>query len=592
MLRKEVVLKQLQKLYQKYNNCITKWIFPVFLLIYPLIKINQGVDVSDSTYSLGNYLFFPEMKGMWVISTYLSNVIGWLMLKLPFADRLLVMNLYTGLLVSALVLFLYYVMQKWMPAWIVFMGEVIAIGFLWIPTGILYNYLTYVFFAVGAVFLYKSLAEEKNALLVVAGIMLGMNVWVRVSNLTEMALILCVWYHCYIRRERIQSVWRTLFCKTGWCITGYAVGALVPLLVILMQYGLGGIMDMITGLSRMQSSDDTYTIFSMVKASIDAYIRTGKWAIFIVAGMVLGFAMFVVKKETFVPLKKVIYLMGIAVLLRFFWGRGMFSFRYYEDYTSMYEWGMLGLYLAFAACMYLLSAKAVSSSERLWGMFSLVILCITPLGSNNYTYQNLNNLFLTAPITLYAFVKWFRRRYPEEKRVLLFPSKAMLSTLALMILIQSVGFHCCFVFRDGMDGTKRDTVIVEPRAVSGMKTTADNAQELAGLLMFVEEESSSNEKVGESRAVYFGDCPGLAYFLGKPAAIDTTWPDLDSYSVKQLEDGLANLEENPIIIIRNTGPTSDSYVEKQELLQNYMSTNCYEAAYQNDGYTVYQPQKR
>ena len=110
--------------------------------------------------------------------------------------------------------------------------------------------------------------------------------------------------------------------------------------------------------------------------------------------------------------------------------------------------------------------------------------------------------------------------------------------------------------------------------------------------MFVEEESSSNEKVEESRVVYFGDCPGLAYFLGKPAAIDTTWPDLDSYSVKQLEDGLANLEENPIIIIRNTEPTSDSYVEKQELLQNYMSTNYYEATYQNDGYTVYQPQKR
>lgn len=582
-------MKQLQILYQKYNNCIVKWIFPLILLLYPLIKINQGVDVSDSTYSLGNYLFFPEMKGMWVVSTYLSNVIGWLMVKLPFADRLLVMNLYTGLLVSALVLFLYYFMQKWMPAWIVFVGEVIAVGFLWIPTGILYNYLTYGFFAIGALLLYKGLVEEKNCLLVVAGVILGLNVWIRVSNLTEMALIVCVWYHCYIRRERIQNFWQTLLKKTGRCIAGYAAGAVVPLIAILIQYGLTGIKDMISGLSQVQSADDSYSLLSMIAATIDAYARTSKWAVFILAGMVLGLAMFAVKKELFVPLKKVIYVAGILVLIRFFWGRGMFSFRYYEDYTSMYEWGMIGLYLAFAAGIYLLSAKAVSSSERLWGMLSLVILCITPLGSNNYTYQNLNNLFLTAPITLYAFVKWFRRRYPEEKRVLLFPSKSMLSVVALMILIQSVGFHCCFVFRDGMDGTKRDTVIMEPKTVSGMKTTADNAQELAELLMFVEEESSSNEKVEESRVVYFGDCPGLAYFLGKPAAIDTTWPDLDSYSVKQLEDGLANLEENPIIIIRNTEPTSDSYVEKQELLQNYMSTNYYEATYQNDGYTVYQP---
>ena len=580
-------MKQLQKLYQKYNNCITKWIFPLILLLYPLIKINQGVDVSDSTYSLGNYVFFPQMKGMWVVSTYLSNVIGWLMVKLPFADRLLVMNLYTGLLVSALVLFLYYTMKKWMPEWIVFMGEMLAIGFLWIPTGILYNYLTYGFLAAGALLLYKGLVEEKDCMLTYAGIILGLNVWVRVSNLTEMALIVCVWYYCYIRRQRIQNIWQTVFKKTGWCIAGYAVGAIVPLTAILIQYGFGGIMDMIAGLSNVQSVDDSYTIFSMIGATIDAYTRTGKWAAFVLAGMVLGLAMFVVKKESFVPLKKVVYLTGIVVLFRFFWGRGMFSFRYYEDYSSMYEWGMLGLYLAFAACIYLLSAKAVSSSERLWGMVSLVILLITPLGSNNYTYQNLNNLFLTAPITLYAFVKWFRRNYPAEKKILLFPTKAMLSALALMILIQSVGFHFGFVFRDGMDGTERDTMITQPQAVAGMKTTKSNAEALSGLLTHMDEKADEKQ-----RAVYFGDCPGLAYLLSKPAALDTTWPDLASYSLTQFENGLASLQDRPVIIIRNIERDNKVWIDKKEILQDYMSAKHYEIVYQNDGYTVYQPQEK
>lgn len=585
-------MKQLQKLYQKYNNCITKWIFPLILLWYPLIKINQGVDVSDSTYSLGNYLFFPEMKGMWVVSTYLSNVIGWLMVKLPFADRLLVMNLYTGLLISALVLFMYFFMRKWMPEWIIFIGEIIAIGFLWIPTGILYNYLTYGFLAVGALLLYKGLVEEKDRLLIAAGVILGLNVWIRVSNLTEMALIVCVWYHCYIRRERIQNFWQTLLRKTGRCIAGYAVGAIVPLIAILLQYGLSGIMDMVAGLTQVQNVDDSYTIFSMIGAAIDAYVRTGKWAAFIVAGMVLGLAMFMVKKESFIPVKKAVYIAGILVLIRFFWGRGMFSFRYYEDYSSMYEWGMIGLYLALAACIYLFVAKGVSSSEKLWGMLSLVILCITPLGSNNYTYQNLNNLFLTAPITVYAFVKWFRRRYPAEKKVLLFPSKAMVSALALMILIQSVGFHLVFVFRDGMDGTKRNTTIMEPKAVAGMKTTKINAKALSGLLVYMEKEHDADNSETEIRAVYFGDCPGLAYLLRKPAAIDTTWPDLASYSLTQFEDSLASLEDRPVIIIRNVESDSEVWIAKKEVLQDYMSAKHYESAYENEGYTVYQPQEK
>lgn len=585
-------MKQLQKLYQKYNNCITKWIFPLILLWYPLIKINQGVDVSDSTYSLGNYLFFPEMKGMWVVSTYLSNVIGWLMVKLPFADRLLVMNLYTGLLISALVLFMYFFMRKWMPEWIIFIGEIIAIGFLWIPTGILYNYLTYGFLAVGALLLYKGLVEEKDRLLIAAGVILGLNVWIRVSNLTEMALIVCVWYHCYIRRERIQNFLQTLLRKTGRCIAGYAVGAIVPLIAILLQYGLSGIMDMVAGLTQVQNVDDSYTIFSMIGAAIDAYVRTGKWAAFIVAGMVLGLAMFMVKKESFIPVKKAVYIAGILVLIRFFWGRGMFSFRYYEDYSSMYEWGMIGLYLALAACIYLFVAKGVSSSEKLWGMLSLVILCITPLGSNNYTYQNLNNLFLTAPITVYAFVKWFRRRYPAEKKVLLFPSKAMVSALALMILIQSVGFHLVFVFRDGMDGTKRNTTIMEPKAVAGMKTTKINAKALSGLLVYMEKEHDADNSETEIRAVYFGDCPGLAYLLRKPAAIDTTWPDLASYSLTQFEDSLASLEDRPVIIIRNVESDSEVWIAKKEVLQDYMSAKHYESAYENEGYTVYQPQEK
>ena len=80
-------------------------------------------------------------------------------------------------------------------------------------------------------------------------------------------------------------------------------------------------------------------VISMPKAKappgLDAYVRTGKWVAFIVAGIVLGLAMFYVKKDSFVVIKKVLYLAGVAVLLRFFWGRGMFSFRYYEDYSSM-----------------------------------------------------------------------------------------------------------------------------------------------------------------------------------------------------------------------------------------------------------------
>ena len=574
----------LQRIYRKYYNCITKWIFPIILLVYPLIKINKGIDVSDSTYSLGNYLFFDRLEGTWVISTYLSNVVGWLLTKLPFGTMLIGMNLYTGLFVSGLVIALYFLLRKWMPDWIVFAGEFIAIGFLWIPTGILYNYLTYIFFALGAVFLYKGLVEEKKKVLVLAGIMLGLNVWVRIPNLAEMALIVCVWYYCYIRKENLQNTLQ----RTGYCVAGYAAGVAVPLIMILIQYGFSGIVEMVQGLSQIQSGDDSYSIFSMIKMTLNAYFRSGKWVAFIVMGIVLGTGMFFVKRDSYVAVKKFVYLAGIAVLMRFFWGRGMFSFRYYEDYTSMYEWGMIGLYLAIVACGYLFFAKGVSDAERLWGMISLIVICITPLGSNNYTYQNINNLFLVAPITVYAFVKWFRRRYPEDRKVLQFPWKTMVAVMAMMILVQSIGFHMNFVFRDGMDGTPRDTKVLALASVAGMMTTQKNAEELGGLLAYLETEKSKDSGT-QTEAIFYGDCPGLPYLSQIPSAIGNSWPDLDSNPVDWMEEELMELEVRPLVVIRKVEPTSDSFVVKKEMLQDYMSVNHYDIAYENNGYTVYKP---
>ena len=122
------------------------WLFPLILLVYPLLWANQGIDVSDPTYSLTNFRFFPELAGTWPIATWLANVAGFLLMKLPFGGTLLGMNLYTRLFISAMALLAYFFLRGKMPAWMAFAGEIIAISFCWCPSTILYNYLTYFLF--------------------------------------------------------------------------------------------------------------------------------------------------------------------------------------------------------------------------------------------------------------------------------------------------------------------------------------------------------------------------------------------------------------------------------------------------------------
>ena len=576
-------MKQMKKIYHRYYEIITKYIFPVILFLYPFLTVNQGVDVSDSTYSFSNFLFFENMEGMWVISTFVSNVCGWLLTKLPMGTTILGMKFYATFLNSGTVLMVYVMFRKWMPAWIAFLGEMIAVGFCWIPAGIFYNYLSYFFFTLGAFLLYQGLVEEKEGLLVAAGGVLGFNVFVRIPNLTEMALIIGLWYYLACKRQKINVI----IDKTLKCLTGYIVGILIPLAGVIYRFGISGIVDMVQGLTGIQSSDDTYSAFSMITSVIDAYRRTFKWVLLIFIGIAMGMAMFFCLKGKYERIKKCLYLMGMLVLLRFLWGRGMFSFRYYEDYSSMYEWGMIGLYLIWIAGIYMLSSKKNSLEEKLWAVMVLVITVVTPLGSNNYTFQNLNNLFLTAPFAFYTYVKIFRRR-PGKGMIskVTFPWKAMLVMLGMMIMVQSVGFHSQFVFRDGMDGTKRDYCFEEPETVKGMYTTQANGESLQELIQYVEK-----KELGQKEVVLYGDCPGLSFILGMPFAIGTSWPDLGSYHYETFVRDLDELETAPVVIIKNTQSSEEQSKRKKSYLMNFLNSNEYINVFNNGTYGVYITQK-
>ncbi len=573
-------MSSLKRLYRDYEKIWCNLVFPLILSFYPLVMIGQGVDVSDSTYSLSNFFYFEKMEGMWVVSTYLANLCGWGLTRLPLGTTLYGMNLYTSLLVTATVLLVYTQLRKWMPAWIVFVGELVAVGFLWIPSTILYNYLTYFLFAAGTILLYKGLVEAKNLWLLLAGVMLGLNVFVRIPNVTEMALILGLWYYLWMEKKSISVIGK----KTLICMVGYVTGLVLPLSLVLLQYGVSGLAEAIRGLTAIQAADSSYSPMAMILSVVTAYGRSGKWAVVLGVAAGLGMAMFALRKGQLEKPKRIVFLLGILLLLRFLWGRGMFSFRYYEDYTSMYEWGMIGLYLSWISAAYLLGSARATLEEKLWAVLVMIILMITPLGSNNYTYQNLNNLFLVAPFTLYTFVKVFRYRGGEGPLSgLAFCWKAMVAAAGVMILVQSIGFHLHFRFRDGMDGTPRDYRLASPEAAAGMSTTRENGEALEGLYAFLQEEN----KLAGSSVILYGDCPGLSFLLKMPFALQTAWPDLDSHPYTAFADDLEGTQTNPIVILRNREPVGEQGKKKKDYLLEWMNGRGYTCKYYNDSYLVY-----
>lgn len=592
---------------EKYLTVMGEILFPVILLLFPLLKVNQGVDLTDTPYSLGNYRFFAQAEGVWVLSTFLSNVAGFVLTKLPMGGTMLGMKIYTSLLISAMALLSYRFFKTKMPSWMAFLGEVAAIGFCWCPTGILYNYMTYFFFLTGAIFLFRGLAGSRPICLVIAGVCLGLNVAVRVPNILEVSLIVVLWYYGALKKKSFEQIAK----ETGLCVLGFLAAQAVMFAVMSALYGIGAYGEMIAGLFGMAGSASDYTLGEMLLSIWSAYLRGFKWMLYMILCILPGIPFFMIQKEKFPLLRKIIYCACIAFLFYVLGRWGMYNFRYYQKESAL-QWGVIFLLITIVLCIWTLFTKMMDDEWKLIGCMVLVVVLVTPLGSNNYVWPALNNLFLVAPVTfwlLYRFVLWGREYLDATEKVTLFPVKAMVGGIMIVFLVQSIGIGFGYVFKDGENGEERSVKVENNAVLAGMYTTPLNAETLDEISIFMTEHET--EYVGKELILY-GDICGLSYYLDKAPAIFTSWPDLDTNSLERLTADLNGISgeisekgQRPLVIVT---PALDAYYrqdaeamqwlgtdedvclvdEKLSAIMSFMDKNSYTQVFANEAFVVYE----
>lgn len=562
--------KKLTGMSVKTKTILKNYIFPLALLLLPLRHIWLGVDISDTGYNLACFRWFGELDGMWVYVTYLANAAGHLFTKLPLGDTMPGMNLYCSLVVSGIALCAWYFLKEKIPFGIVFAGEVLAVLLCWCPHVILYNYLTYLVLIGGTVLLYKGIQSEKKGYYVAAGLVLGLGVGVRFSNLTHMALILGLWYDSFLKKKKIS---RTV-TDTLYCVAGYGAGVAFFLLMIQLQYGLSGYFTMLFGLQQMSGGASGYSTGEMIAGAFIDYFGSMKWGVLFLVYMAAGILFFRIRRERFTKTKKAVFVLGLIVLLRLVYGRGMFGFDYHT-YFSVFWWVSLFNTAALVCSALAIFRKDTDDREKLLAMLTLVTILILPLGSNNRSYPVINDLFLIAPVTLYFLGKFL----PQS-----FPVRSVAAGCLLVFAVQSIGFGTVFVFRDGSYGEKRDAKIENNGILEGMYTTKANAAALEEITAFWE----TNAMQGTS-VILYGDIPGLSYILDAPSAITSTWANLESYNMTFWNRDFAQVERE-IDTVRPAVITGKAYVptdEKAALLQDFMDSYGYEKIFENEKVVIY-----
>lgn len=603
-------MKEITGVYGRYRNFIEKILFPLILAVYPLVKIGQGIDVTDTTFSLANFQYFTSMDGTVTVAFFLANVVGHLMMQFPFGGTMMGMYFYTALVQSATAFIAYGALRRRIPAPLVFIGEWIALGLCWCPSTVLYNYLTYLLMTAGILLLYSGILKDNSKFYVAAGICLGVNVAVRMPNVVQMAFIVAVWYGTVL----YGRTWKRAIQDTLWCVLGYAAGFGVPFVAICIRYGVGAYPAMVKALFAMTDKATDYKLTSMLTGMFGNYFTGLFWLVFAGICMAGGWVLFTVQRRIFadkhsmVVLCKIIYIVVMLVLLRFYWGRGVFSFRYYED-SSIYYSAVLFLLVTIYVALYCLLKKGIRLELKILAVLVVVQIFVTPLGSNNYLYPIINNLFIAVPFLLWAAYDRYVSYRMENARgggdvvsgvgTFAFVWGVPLVLLIMLLFIQSTGFHMTFAFRDGIHGEARDAKLTMPVKAMGIYTNQDNAAWLEELAEYAESENLTGREV-----ILYGEIPGLGYLLDMPPALSTFWLDLDSYLMSEYERDMARIEASPVIIIASpvaaylnedadgmnwfgTNREKLDADEKLQTLADYMREHSYRETFANGRYVVY-----
>lgn len=538
-----------------YKKLIEKYVLPLILLLWPLININMGTSFADTSYSLANYMFFKEMTGSWKYATFVANFIGYIFNSIS-DGRLIIMNILTGLIVSAIALIVYFGLKREIGSVILFISLLLAEGLCWCPSVIMYHYLTYLCLTAATVLLYKAITSNNKILYYCAGVILGISFFVRISNAVQVLLIFAVWVGVYLYKGKGKKAkW---IKPTFLCIGGYITGAMLIIIIMLLTSGAAGMLDAFNwaiGLFTASEDKGGYSAGSMIINIISYYVKYAKWFAAMVVGIVFGVAGFYIFKDKFLRIKKIGYTFCVFILFFWFYRNGVFNANY-RNTGAIFGISVIFILCQFVLLFYTVLDKNTNRNERLLAFFAVIILLITPLGSNNHIFTIINNMFFTLPISVFVFLQLIKEYIKEP---LIFPLYSMMSVLFIVFFIESVFFHLNYTFKDGEDGKPRDTVIAANCVMDGIHTVNAHARMIEEIVKLDDNGMVSNS----SGLILFGDIPGASYLLRKNAAISTSWPDLASYSTQSLKSDMEKLNsENKAVVIINN-----------EFLNNYYNEN-------------------
>lgn len=182
---------QHDKSWYERHGSIVFWIVMAFLVLYQMLGVFFGMDLADAGFYLTFYdnIFTHPQSVEYNFMYYLSGVIGG-MLQTLFPTMGIVGMRLAGVAFNTMCgVIMYLALRKYISSWVIALGCVLTVTtFIAPPYTLSYDLCTILFYVMTATAFWQFLKSNNYLWIALAGILAGLNVFVRLPNVLGLSL--------------------------------------------------------------------------------------------------------------------------------------------------------------------------------------------------------------------------------------------------------------------------------------------------------------------------------------------------------------------------------------------------------------------
>ena len=507
-----------------------KWAFFAIIILgvlWIVIHMTLGIDMEDSGYYLAKYryIFEPEIQ-VQTGSMLLTEMIGgWIYHMLPSHQYLVFVVLGCGsYFLTAFLVYRFFRRKKYDLILLCALLVGVFFSCSWIRM-LNYNALSMLFQTIALLLLMQGLKRKHKKYAFVAGVMIGLNVLIRLPNILQFCFgAVFLWHYGICKGE-----WKKGFQNLGWFVLGGIAGGLFSAIAGELLLKKASLLDIFSGafqtLGNAESRHGFFNILNNILVGLERGISMWAVKLFLLAGFL--FVAAYIRKRVGRDSKLWWILWVLIFAVGFLWGTKI---------DNMYVMGAMIGVMFLASGIKAMFSEGISAHESSIACLLVLSELILTVGTDNGWYYQL--VFMAWPVA--AVVSLSPHLIPQKETY----AKVLCGFAAATIVGSSLYYSANYVYRDA--GYHELSYRVDVPECAGMRTTAEKGQGLESLY------AQLNELDGEYRylAALGSNC--LCYcFSDLDPCFTSVWPDLESLTyedfVSQFMDRVEQ-GEYPVIV--------------------------------------------